>query len=231
MSSVKSTGREQITIMIVAWLTLTPTLTPLLLLLVLLACPTALSSSVWSCTPTNTSVPSSFCRDVPVPPHVCTDDGVFDDNQRTKKKFRSQLQQCTTLKKKKETCPNDPSQCSRDVFNKTTYCGGNDQICTNSSSSASQRDTVVKYLSNSKEVVEMNISTTTTTCLSFCYADCYPCNDQSDCDLLVSFGVLAPKNQTDCFSLEKSNGAGGRILPYPVVSRMIEKVMSTRTRL
>ena len=199
--------------MIAAWLT------PLLLL----SCPTARSSSVWSCTPTNTSTPSSFCRDVPVPSHVCTDDGVFDDNQRTKKKFHSQMEQCTTLKKKKETCPNDPSQCSRDVFNKTTYCGGNDQICTNSSSSsASQRDT----MSNSKEVVELNISTTT--CLSFCYADCYPCNDQSDCDLLVSFGVLASKNQTDCFSLEKSNGAGGRILSYPVVSRMIEKVMSTR---
>ena len=38
-------------------------------------------------------------------------------------------------------------------------------------------------------------------CLSFCYADCYPCNDKSDCDTLVAFGLVADEGDTACFSI------------------------------
>ena len=145
-------------------------------------------SPVWTCVSTKTSskTSSSFCKDVLVPqPGVCTDDGTFDDNQRTEHYYEKQRGQCKTAKSRKETCPNSPSHCRDDVFNKSTFCGGHNQRC----------------------VPGPNDS-----CLPFCYADCYPCNSKSDCDMLVSFGVAAPPS-APCFSLE------GRSIPPHVVQK------------
>ena len=143
---------------------------------------------MWTCVSTKTSskTSSSFCKDVLVPqPGVCTDDGTFDDNQRTEHYYEKQRGQCKTAKSRKETCPNSPSHCRDDVFNKSTFCGGHNQRC----------------------VPGPNDS-----CLPFCYADCYPCNSKSDCDMLVSFGVAAPPS-APCFSLE------GRSIPPHVVQK------------
>ena len=57
------------------------------------------------------------------------------------------------------------------VLNQTQYCGGSDQHCVS-----------------------------TRECLQFCYSDCYPCNDKSDCDTLVAFGVVAQPGGK-CWSL------------------------------
>ncbi len=152
------------------------------------------SDSIFSCTSTAnaSALASPFCTDVPIPtPGVCTDDGIWDSNQRSEEKFKEQSKQCDTEESKKKTCPNDPSQCKFDVFNKTTFCGANDQVCQDPGSSSS--------------------------CLAYCYADCYPCNDKSDCDLLVSFGVVA-QDGDPCFSLEKQDRAS---LPAVYVRKLI----------
>jgi hypothetical protein len=44
-------------------------------------------------------------------------------------------------------------------------------------------------------------------CLLWCYADCYPCNDRANCDTLEAFGLIAPENSTDCFSIYTADGA------------------------
>ena len=144
------------------------------------------SDSVWTCNLTNTSQPSSFCKEITIPISVCTDDGIFDDNQRSQKGFNKQFSQCSTKSKRKNTCPNNPTRCKQDVFNKTTYCGAHDQTCSVSSS-----------------------------CLSYCYSDCYPCNSRSNCDTLVAFGIAAPPNTT-CFSL------GRGIIPHSKVIQLIQ---------
>ena len=59
------------------------------------------------------------------------------------------------------------------------YCGGRDQPCEHAK-----------------------------TCLSYCYDDCFPCNDAGDCDLLVDFGVVASPG-APCWSLMNSTGTGG----------------------
>jgi rhamnogalacturonyl hydrolase YesR len=145
--------------------------------------PVGRGDSVWSCVSTKTAVntSSSFCRNVAIPqPGVCSDDGSFDDNQRSEHYYQKQRDQCQTLQKRQETCPNAPERCRDDVFNKSTFCGGHDQQC--------------------------NPGRGRNTCLPFCYADCYPCNSKSDCDMLVSFGVSAAPD-APCFSLE------GRSIP------------------
>ena len=147
------------------------------------------SSSAWTCNFTNLTKPSTFCAPVPVPPSVCTDDGTFDDNQRSKSYYKKQQDQCSSLKKKKSVCPNSPDLCQRDILNQTSFCGGHDQSCQTSSS-----------------------------CLSYCYNDCYPCNTRSDCDLLVGFGILALPNQT-CFSLE---AAGQGLLSYSKIFHWVQ---------
>ena len=144
------------------------------------------SDSVWTCNLTNTSQPSSFCKEITIPISVCTDDGIFDDNQRSQKGYNKQFSQCSTKSKRKNTCPNNPTRCKQDVFNKTTYCGAHDQTCSVSSS-----------------------------CLSYCYSDCYPCNSRSNCDTLVAFGIAAPPNTT-CFSL------GRGIIPHSKVIQLIQ---------
>ena len=42
-------------------------------------------------------------------------------------------------------------------------------------------------------------------CLGFCYSDCYPCNDKSDCDTLVAFGLVAEPGKP-CFSVYNHTG-------------------------
>ena len=152
------------------------------------------ASSVWSCTLTNLTKPSKFCASTTISPFVCTDDGVFNNNQRTGSYYKKQLNQCSTEKKRANVCPNTPSLCHLNVLNKTTYCGGNDQACQSSSQSSSSQ------------------------CLSYCYTDCYPCNSKDNCDLLVGFGILADVNET-CFSLEQS-GAG--LLTRPVLFKWLQ---------
>ncbi len=140
----------------------------------------SLAAAPWTCAHTRnaTARASPFCAGVPPPrPGACTSDGVFDSDRRTAKAFAKQAKQCATKKARRKTCPNDPAQCARDVLNQTAFCGGHDQAC--------------------------NVSNT---CLPFCYADCYPCNARSDCDLLVSFGVAAAPG-APCFSLEPSGGS------------------------
>jgi hypothetical protein len=63
---------------------------PLALLLALVAAASAARTtpqpSLWSCASTAraNATASSFCRGVPAPvPGACTDDGTFDDNQRS----------------------------------------------------------------------------------------------------------------------------------------------------
>ena len=156
---------------------------------------------VWTCVSTNTSSKrsSSFCKDVEVPqPGVCTDDGVFHDNQRTEHSYKKQRDQCKTAKGRNETCPHSPSHCRGDVFNKSTFCGGHSQRCVAGDHRFS--------------------------CLPFCYADCYPCNSKSDCDMLVSFGVAAPPS-APCFSL------GGRSIPPHVVQKWTSAGGETPPRL
>ena len=150
----------------------------------------ASASSAWTCSATGGSKPSAFCSGVPVPRNACTDDGVFSDNQRDEKHYTKQLKQCQTLKKRRSVCPNEPDLCHRDVLNKTTFCGGHDQSCATSS-----------------------------TCLPYCYTDCYPCNTKDNCDMLQSFGIAAAPGQP-CFSLEE-NGQSGRVLSHERVLRLL----------
>jgi hypothetical protein len=147
------------------------------------------ADGVWTCVSTNTSskTSSSFCKDVFVPqPGVCSDDGTFDDNQRTKHYYEKQRNQCNSARSRKEVCPNSPAHCRDDVLNKSTFCGGFDQKCVPGGKTKS--------------------------CLPFCYADCYPCNSKTDCDMLVSFGVAAPPGAA-CYSLE------GRSIPPRVFQK------------
>ena len=44
--------------------------------------------------------------------------------------------------------------------------------------------------------------TTDADCLPYCFADCWPCNDAGDCDVLEAFGILAPKGDPRCFSVK-----------------------------
>ena len=140
------------------------------------------TDSPWTCVQTNTSNSSQFCSDVKIAPLLCTSDNIFDDNQRSAKGFTKQKLQCKTKGSRKKVCPNDPTKCKYDVFNQTTYCGGNGQTCS-----------------------------TDDNCLSYCYDDCYPCNTRENCDLLVSFGIAAPPN-APCFSLEGGYLAHSKVL-------------------
>ena len=159
------------------------------------------ASSVWSCTLTNLTQPSKFCASTSISPFVCTDDGVFNDNQRTASHYRKQLSQCSTAKKRANVCPNTPSLCHLNVLNKTTYCGGNDQVC------------------QSSQFASLPRSQSSSQCLSYCYTDCYPCNSKDNCDLLVGFGILADVNNQSCFSLEQS-GAG--LLTRPALFKWLQ---------
>lgn len=140
---------------------------------------------MWTCVSTAPGkIPnaSSLCRGVVIPsPGVCVDDGEFTDNTRTREQFDVQEQQCDTAKGRLSTCPNDPSMCSS--LNKTTFCGGSDQQCLPHSGKHKQ------------------------TCLPLCWTDCYPCNDESDCSMLVGFGILAAKD-APCYSLQATAVAG-----------------------
>ena len=151
------------------------------------------SGSAWDCVSTIgvTNQSSEFCRGVPVPsPGACVDDGSYVANQRTEKSYIKQQGQCSTAHKRREVCPNDPSHCVDDVFNKSTWCGQYDQAC--------------------------DLDLGASSCLPYCWTDCFPCNDQSDCSLLVDFGVAAPAG-APCFSLE------GRPIPPALLSRAREQ--------
>ena len=70
-------------------------------------------------------------------------------------------------------------QCDNDSskcqpLTKDAWCGGRDQPC------AAAAD-----------------------CLSYCWADCFPCNSEADCELLVDFGIAAPAG-APCWSLMNS---------------------------
>ena len=84
-------------------------------------------------------------------------------------------------------------QCDNDAskcmpLTKDAWCGGRDQPCRAASE-----------------------------CLSYCWADCFPCNAEADCELLVDFGIAAAAG-APCWSLTNSSitgsgsGSGGRVL-------------------
>jgi hypothetical protein len=89
---------------------------------------------------------------------------------RSKKEYEKQSKECSSEHKRKETCPNDPSKCKSQEFSFEEYCGVFDQSCR-----------------------------TDDDCLGWCYGDCFPCNTRDNCDILESFGVIAPEG-TPCFS-------------------------------
>ena len=122
----------------------------------------------WSCKPVNETKVTSFCRSDAPPSHVCMDPGGIEYD-RTESKFKKQESDCSSSKRKKHMCPNDPSKCR--TLSRGEFCGKYDQACTHTAS-----------------------------CLAYCYADCYPCNDQADCDTLVAFGVAAEPG-APCFSI------------------------------
>lgn len=61
------------------------------------------------------------------------------------------------------------------------------------------------------------------TCVPFCFADCYPCNAEGDCDTLVAFGVLADKGDTKCWSLENSTASGRQALGRTLFRKLIDE--------
>ena len=127
---------------------------------------------VLTCQPVNRSAVSDFCGNVSLPPRVCVDAAGFHYG-RDGKGYAKQEKQCATHHKAKKTCPNDPSECAHETLTKDEWCGRFDQACT-----------------------------TDADCLPDCFADCWPCNDAGDCDLLEAFGILAPKGDPRCFSVK-----------------------------
>ena len=127
---------------------------------------------VLTCQPVNRSAVSDFCGNVSLPPRVCVDAAGFHYG-RDAKGYDKQEKQCATHHKAKKTCPNDPSECAHETLTKDEWCGRFDQACT-----------------------------TDADCLPDCFADCWPCNDAGDCDLLEAFGILAPKGDPRCFSVK-----------------------------
>ena len=92
-------------------------------------------------------------------------------------------------------------QCDNDAsrckpLTKGAYCGARSQPCKHASS-----------------------------CLSYCWADCFPCNERSDCDLLVAFGIAAAAGEP-CWSL--MNSSSGRAVLPAAVARLRAKTTTPR---
>lgn len=84
-------------------------------------------------------------------------------------------------------------QCDNDAsrcqpLTKGAYCGARSQPCKRASS-----------------------------CLSFCWADCFPCNARADCEMLVAFGIAAAAGEP-CWSL--TNSSSGRAVLSAAVARV-----------
>ena len=129
-----------------------------------------MTSSFYTCQPLNHSAVDSFCRDLlpSLPTATCLDAAGY--RKRSEHDYKKQRDECSSEHKRKKTCPNEPSECSSQVFSREEYCGVHDQRCTNDDD-----------------------------CIAYCFSDCYPCNDRSDCEILESFGVIAPEG-APCFS-------------------------------
>ena len=160
--------------------------------------PIVAQAATWVCVSTAKSAAQSsdFCKGVPVPsPGACTSNGdEYVSNHRSNDSFVEQQNQCSGPLKKHKVCPNDPTRCLDDVFNQTTWCGQYDQACA-------------------------QIGAKKSSCLAYCWADCYPCNDAETCEMMVDFGISAEEG-APCFSLE------GRNIPPAVIARAREAAAS-----
>ena len=80
---------------------------------------------------------------------------------RSERDYDKQRGECATEHERENICPNDPSECTAQVFSYEEYCGLYDQNCSRDAD-----------------------------CLGYCFGDCYPCNSRSDCEILEGFGVI-----------------------------------------
>ena len=132
--------------------------------------PTTAEGAFYTCEPVNASAIDSFCRPLLSRLPKATCVDAAGYRKRSKHEFEKQHDECSSEHKKKEVCPHDPGRCHTQVFTYEEYCGVYDQSCE-----------------------------TDADCLAGCYADCFPCNTRSNCDILESFGVIAPEGSR-CFS-------------------------------
>jgi hypothetical protein len=125
---------------------------------------------VYTCAPLNLSQVDDFCHPYAptFPKATCVDATGYP--RRSKAAFEKQLRECSTARSQRSMCPNDPKECTTQIFSKKEYCGVYDQQCTRDSD-----------------------------CLAYCYADCFPCNTRANCDTLVAFGVVAEEG-APCYS-------------------------------
>ena len=139
--------------------------------LLLIATPLAIAGdSLYKCTPVNQSAIDPFCSQVlPLLPRKTCVDAT-GYRKRSATGYKKQRDECSSAKKRESMCPNEPFKCSSQIFSYKEYCGVYDQRCESDSD-----------------------------CVGFCFGDCFPCNDRGDCEILQSFGVIAPDG-SPCFS-------------------------------